>query len=158
MKNFILVLFLTLTSATALGDFPRPPMPPRPPKPPVFGPTRATSIEVEHREHMEHFRPHVEGHRWVGHFVPPTYRPSATMRFYGTIGPRHIYRLRGGDRDRFRCGRFYFRVAAFDFPFCDDWFWDSDNIVIYSDPDHPGLYIAYNTRLGTFVHVEYLGY
>jgi hypothetical protein len=109
--------------------------------------------------------PHVdaENDRWVGHETGRNDRnyhlaqPIAHGRFPGNFGPRHLYRLGGGDVHRFRFGGFFFAVAPYDFGYCGDWLWDNDNVVIYEDPDHPGWYLAYNTRLGTYVHVEYLG-
>jgi hypothetical protein len=108
--------------------------------------------------------PHVHhDDRWVGHDSgrnDPHYHvdhPFEHGRFPGDIGRGHEYRLEGGERDRFRFGGFYFGVAPYDFGFCNDWLWDSDQIAIYDDPDHDGWYLAYNARLGTYVHVQYLG-
>jgi len=73
------------------------------------------------------------------------------------IGPRHVWRLEGGNRDRFYFRGFYFRVVAYDYPAASDWYWDRDNVIIYDDPDNAGCYLAFNTRLGTYIHVVFEG-
>jgi len=114
-------------------------------------------------DHPEAPHVHSENDTWVGHDTgrhDPSYHldhPWEHGHFSGAIGARHIWRLRGGSHDRFDVGGFFFQVAPADFGYCDDWLWDSDDIVFYGDPDHDGWYLAYNVRLGTYVHVMYLG-
>jgi len=129
----------------------------------THGPARAPYAAADEAGHPAAPHVHAENDRWVGHDTgrsDPHYHldhPWEHGHFPGAIGPGHVWRLHGGDRGRFAIGGFFFSVAVFDYAWCDDWLWDSDDIVIYADPDHVGWYLGYNVRLGTYVHVMYMG-
>jgi len=108
--------------------------------------------------------PHVHHNgQWIGHHTgghDGNYyldHPYANGHFHGGFGRNHVFHLGGGGPGRFWFGGYFFSVAPSDFVFCEDWLWDSDPVVIYENPDHDGWYLAYNARLGTYVHAQYLG-
>jgi hypothetical protein len=148
---------------------PSPAKPARPPRAATpAAPRPAGTVEQNHitAEHAGHPGvPHVDVRhdQWVGHNSGRddahfhSDHPWAHGRFSGGFGRGHVWVIGGGNRERFWFNNFYWDVNPYDYNIVEDWNWAGDQVVIYEDPDHEGWYLAYNPRLGTYAHVEYLG-
>jgi hypothetical protein len=117
-------------------------------------PDMAGHPDAPHVHHDDHWVGHDSGRNDAHYHLD---QPFEHGRFTGAFGRGHEFRLEGGNRERFWGNGFYFGVAPYDYGICNDWLWNSDQIAIFDDPDHDGWYLAYNTRLGTYAHVQYLG-
>ncbi len=135
----------------------------QPPAPaPTSGRERAeTRTYRDQPNHPDAPHVHASNDEWIGHYTGDARyhmaQPWAHGHFGGAVGPTHVFRIRGGTRARFQIDGGWFQVAPVDYPYVASWLWSSDDVVIYPDPDDDGYYLAYNVRLGTYVHVIFLG-
>ena len=109
--------------------------------------------------------PHVSNGHWYGHDKPNDKRFQVDHPFeHGHLehlGPSYRYKVERFDANRhifWFPGGFSFQIASWDWPVAADWCWncDSDDFVVYQDPDHDGWYLLYNIHTGGYVHVMYM--
>ena len=107
--------------------------------------------------------PYVRDGVWYGHAAPddPRFRLAHPFQFgrFALTGPSHVFtiaRVELGARRVWLPGG-GFEIAAWDWPVTAPWCWTCDEFVVYADPDHPGWYLLYDTRLGEYVHATFLG-
>jgi len=140
-------------------------VPPAPPPTPRTRPAAPPLVERDGNGRING-TPHVNHDRWYGRdgLNDARYRavrnPVQRGRFT-RFGPGYRYDIVRIDRGLHRFwlpDGFFFDIAIWDWPTCDEWCWDcADDYVIYEDPDHPGWYLLYNVHTGQYVHVEYMG-
>lgn len=126
----------------------------------------APTVHSQSRGEIPHVQPPrgvFRHEQWRGHVTTHENqrlrleRPFEHGRFPGGIGRDHRFILRGFHSHRFFIDGFFFEVFPDDLIFCNNWLWNGDQVVIYEDVNDPGWYLAYNVRLGTYIHVQYLG-
>jgi hypothetical protein len=107
--------------------------------------------------------PYVRDDHWYGHAAPGDARFNLARPFqaghFGLLGPSHVFdasRIDVGARRLWLPGGM-FQIAAWDWAATAPWCWTCDQFVVYADPDHPGWYLLYDTRMGEYVHAEFLG-
>ena len=137
------------------------------PDPPQRRESRSGPPEQDRREGGRvNNLPHVNNGHWYGHDKPNDKRYHVDHLFehghFEHFGQSYRYKVERFEVDRhifWFPGGFSFQIASWDWPVAEDWCWncDSDDFVVYEDPDHDGWYLLYNIHTGGYVHVMYLG-
>jgi quercetin dioxygenase-like cupin family protein len=140
-------------------------------------PPAAGSLHFPGDENGHPYFPHVDAKddRWVGHDTcadDPHYHldhPWEQGRYTGGFGAQHVFTLAvdkvslpiaewiSVESGRIYSDNYYWIISRYDYDTAARWKWAGDQMAIYEDPVHEGWYLAYNPRLGTFTHIEYLG-
>src|SRR5258708_7870406 len=96
---------------------------------------------ADQQGHPEAPHVHAQDDHWIGHDTGRNDQhyhldqPWQHGRFERPIGASHIWRIRGGDRDRFDIGGGFFPVGPYGDGCGGGWFVGSGDILCFSDPD-----------------------